>query len=282
MSHSDRVLRAMTVDGAFRVIALNCTQTVQDIVDSQGASGTDVTRFGELLAAAILVRETMSPAYRVQASLKGLAGGSLVADSQPEGKTRGLFNAPAGGGRLDIGAGSLLQTTRVMHGGRTHQSVTQVPASGDIAETFMSYFQNSEQIATTIDLGCHIEAGRVRTCGGYLVQLLPEVTPDPLRTLTERLDELPEAIELIGADPDPTRLVARLLEGFEYALLGDSPVAFECSCDPVRVLSAMATLGAEELQEIIDKGDALDIDCDYCGERYQLGPAALATLLDRN
>lgn len=282
MSSSDRVMRAMTIDGAFRVITVNATETVQQIVELQGASGSDVVRFGELLTAAILLRETMSPGNRVQAALSGLGGGRLLADSWPDGDTRGLYTSPDSGQKLEIGEGSLLQTSRVMHRGRIHQSITEIPESGDISEAFMRYFQNSEQIATTIDLGCQVEAGRVRSCGGYLVQLLPEVTPDPLRRLTARLDGLPAATDLLSADPTPAALIARLLEGFEHQALGESPVQFECPCSPVRVLGAMATLGKTELEDIIATGEVLDVDCDYCGKHYDIGAEALRTLLDRN
>ena len=90
----DRVLRAMTNDGAFRVITLRTTDTVQAAIEAQRVRGPLGRPFAELLTASVLVRETMSPGLRVQLILQGGQGGSIVADSRPEGLTRGLVQAP--------------------------------------------------------------------------------------------------------------------------------------------------------------------------------------------
>src|SRR5688500_245017 len=65
MPHSsDTVLRAITDDGAFRVITARTTDTVRGAVDVQGATGSTARAFGELLTGAILYRETMAPQLR--------------------------------------------------------------------------------------------------------------------------------------------------------------------------------------------------------------------------
>src|SRR6266511_2418355 len=81
---ADSVLRAMTDDGAFRVITARTTETVRGAIEAQGAAGETARTFGELITGAILYRETMAPQLRVQGVLKGSSGtGSLVADSHP-------------------------------------------------------------------------------------------------------------------------------------------------------------------------------------------------------
>src|ERR1700678_881457 len=94
---ADSVVRAITEDGAFRVIAARTTETVRGAVAAQGARGVTARHFGELLTGAVLLREAMAPRQRVQAILKGAAKGSLIADSHPDGTSRGLVNLGAGG-----------------------------------------------------------------------------------------------------------------------------------------------------------------------------------------
>ena len=93
---NDSSLRAMTDDSAFRVMAVNTTQTVREALSRQAPSGVTRKTFGDLLTGAVLVRETMSPNQRVQAILKRRKQtGSLVADTHPTEGTRGLVSMPA-------------------------------------------------------------------------------------------------------------------------------------------------------------------------------------------
>src|SRR5262245_32730825 len=109
----DRVLRAMTNDGGFRVITAKTTQTVRDAVRAQRASGETARAFGELLTGAVLYRETMAPHLRVQAILDGAGGrGQIVADSMPEGGSRGLVRLPKGVDRIATRGGAFLQMMR--------------------------------------------------------------------------------------------------------------------------------------------------------------------------
>ena len=121
------MVRGITDDGAFRVIAARTTQTVRGAVAAQGARGATARHFGELITGAVLLREAMAPRFRMQAILKGAPGkGSLVADSHPDGTSRGLVNfgkgpAAVGGGTDDgpapsvsLGRGALLQVMRSM------------------------------------------------------------------------------------------------------------------------------------------------------------------------
>ena len=88
---ADSVLRAMTNDGAFRVITARTTHTVKQTLEAQGAVGDTARHLGELITGTILVRETMAPNHRVQGLYKTAdRAGQLVADTYPDGDTRGL------------------------------------------------------------------------------------------------------------------------------------------------------------------------------------------------
>ena len=97
---------------------------------AQEAQGAIAQRFGELITGAILVREAMAPTLRVQGILKGKRGkGSLVADSHPDGTSRGLVNFGNAGGELLLGDGALLQMMRTLPSGTIHQGVVEVPGA---------------------------------------------------------------------------------------------------------------------------------------------------------
>ncbi|HEU5075228.1 MAG TPA: Hsp33 family molecular chaperone HslO, partial [Polyangiaceae bacterium] len=189
MNSTDCVLRAITDDGAFRVITARTTQTVARASELQRCAGGTAKTFAELLTGAVLFRETMAPDLRVQGILKGAGGkGSLVADSHPSGSTRGLVQMPEGMSEIRLGDDAILQMMRTMPNGRINQGVVQVPQKGGISEALMVYMQTSEQVDTMLAVSALLDAeGKIEAAGGYMVQLLPEVGRGPLMVMTERL-----------------------------------------------------------------------------------------------
>ena len=288
---TDRVVRAITDDGAFRVITAMTTETVRGAVAAQQAQGTIAQRFGELLTGAILVRQAMAPALRVQAILKGkLRKGSLVADSHPDGTSRGLVNFGSKNGELLLHDGVLLQMMRSLPGGTIHQGVIEVPGAasdptggGIISRALMAYMQDSEQIVSTIAVATVLDGDRIVAAGGYIVQLLPEIERGPLMIMTERLQAF-EALEEALARPeaDPDTLLDELLHGFPFMRLETSPLSFACQCSLARVVESLATLPRSDIEDLVSGGELLDITCDYCRKDYQVPPTQLRPLLTSN
>lgn len=275
------MLRAITNDGAFRVVVAETTNTVRGAVEAQGATGATAQHFGELLTGSVLFRETMAPNLRVQGILKGAGdSGSLVADSHPSGSTRGLVQQKEQRD-LRIDEGALLQLMRSLPGGRINQGVIEVPSGGGISEALMAYMQISEQVVSMIAVGTVVEQDDIRSAGGYMVQLLPEVDRGPLMVMTERLQDFRSIErELAQESFSPQWLLEQLLHGMDYTELEESRVDFDCWCDELRLVSALATLNKSEIESLVSDGEVLEITCDYCGKDYRIAPAQLRGLLD--
>lgn len=272
------------MDGAFRVITALTTETVRGAIAVQSAAGATAQRLGELITGAILVREAMAPNLRVQAIVKGAAGhGTLVADSHPDGTSRGLVNLGKGAAEksaVEIGEGSLLQVMRTLPSGMLHQGVVEVPAEGGISGGLMAYMQESEQVVSMIAVATLIGEDGVGASGGYLVQLLPEVERGPLMVMTERLKEFERLDDVLaheGASADV--LLEELLHGMPFSRLDDSPLSFSCRCSELRVMTTLASLPRSDIEEMVEDGKVLDIRCDYCGKDYQVSPSQLRSLL---
>lgn len=284
MTSSDSVLRAITDDGAFRVIVARTTDTVQHVLKAQGAQGTTGRHLGDLVTGSVLFRETMAPNLRVQGILKGAAGsGSLVADSHPSGKTRGLVQLGTGAREVSVGPGAIMQMMRTLPNGKINQGFVEVPESGSISRALMAYMQTSEQVVSMLAMGTLLEQDHVSAAGGYLVQLLPEVGRGPLMVMTERLKEF-ETIDAQLRAPDftPAALLQELLYGMPFTHLEETPVGFECWCNELRVVSAIATLPRHDIEHLLSTGDVLEIACEYCKREFRIPPARLQGLLDQS
>jgi molecular chaperone Hsp33 len=281
---SDTVLRAITDDGAFRVITARTTQTVQRAIEAQGVTRTTARHFGDLLTGSILFRETMAPNLRVQGILKGSGGsGSLIADSHPSGQTRGLVQLKGGKQEIQLEQGAVLQLMRTLANGRINQGIVEVPEDGGISHAFMAYMQTSEQVFSMLAVGTRFDGDRVVSAGGYMVQLLPEVGRGPLMVMTERLRDF-ESIDaqLDDAAFTPSWLLDELLYGMPFTRLEESQVRFECWCDELRVVSALASLSKGDIEHLISTSEVLEIACEYCKRDFRIAPARLRGLLEQS
>lgn len=280
---ADSVLRAMTDDGAFRVITARTSETVRGAIAVQGATGNTARTFGELITGAILYRETMAPQLRVQGVLKGSGGsGSIVADSHPSGRTRGLVQVKSGR-ELELDQGAVIQMMRTLPSGRIAQGLVELPSGGGISQALMEYMQTSEQVVSMVAVSTVVGEGGSVAAGGYMVQLLPEVGRGPLMVMTERLRDFESIDERVGeSDFSPESLLEQLLDGMPFTRLEESSVGFECWCDELRVVAAIATLSKSDLEHLLADGEVLEIACEYCKREYRIPPARLRGLLERS
>ncbi len=286
MVHTDNVLRAITDDGAFRVIAADTTATVRGALEAQNLSSAELIRtFSDLLTGAVLVRESMAPEYRLQAILQGDdPRARMVADTHPDGATRGLVQLPESTTVMPLGERGLLQVARTLHNGSLHQGVVRVPPGAPtLSHAFMAYMQESEQTVTVISVGCHLKKGEVLAAGGYMVQLLPEVGEGPLMVMTERLRDFEDIVPLLARGAaSPEALLAETLYGMPYTRVGDRQVHFGCRCSPERLAMSFASLPRSDIESLMEGGKTLEVECDYCRKHYAFTMDQLRGLLEPN
>jgi molecular chaperone Hsp33 len=280
----DGVLRAMTDDGAFRVVTVRSTDMAKQLISAQKVSGATAERLAELATAAIVVRETMAPDYRLQAVLRSAGDqGRIVVDTHPDGGTRGLVTRKDPGKDVSLQGGTL-EIVRTLYSGDVHRGIVEVPDGGGISETLMTYLQVSEQVASMLSLACVLDpSGNVLASGGYLVQLLPEVGRAPLAVMAERLRDFEHVGPLLAqTDAAQGPLLEELLYGMPYTRLGERPVSWQCRCSGVRVMSSLSTLPKSDVADLIAEGRVIELSCDFCGQTYEISPGQLAGLLDQS
>jgi len=273
----------MTNDGAFRIVAARTTDTAEAVISAQELSGLAAQDMADLLTAAVLYRETMAPSLRVQCIVRFEDNaGQLIADSHPDGWTRGLFQKGSGEAPADIRkTRATLQMMRTLPNADLHRGVVELPENGNLSEGFMRYMQLSEQIVSMISLGS-VMAARAPAAGGYVVQLLPEAVEAEaaMETMTKRLEHFVEIRDRLQAsDSSPSQLVEQIFEGMPFTWLQSSDIRFGCQCSQVRVMTTLSVLNRTDIQELVDEGEPLSIGCDYCGTSYTVEIAQLQGLL---
>ena len=75
--------------------------------------------------------------------------------------------------------------------------------------------------------------------------------------------------KLLGEGKTPEQILEHILAGFDMEITDIIPVSFECDCSKSRVEKVMISLGREELQKIIDDGEAIEVNCHFCNTNYK-------------
>jgi len=273
----------MTDEGSFRVIVANTSTLVAEAAAAQSVSGEAGLLFGRLLVGSILVRQTMSPAHRVQVILHHDGAPVMRVDSFPDGTNRGLVSLPTDDGRLKFTGKTFLEVMRTLHNGALHRSLTELTHPEDVSRGLMAYMQDSEQILSTIVVDCWGESNDDLQACGYIVQVLPEPDEGALMVMTERMADFQDIAEFAKSGSLDTKdLLGEILYGLPYAVLEEPTLSFGCPCNEERVVGALSTLGRVEIGQIIKDGEVIEMSCDYCATEYKVGPQQLRALLTRN
>ena len=161
-----------------------------------------------------------------------------------------------------------------------------------VSQALEHYMQQSEQIDTTLVL-----AANDQVAAGLLIQRLPMAGAANLAA-----GRSAEQADTQGANEDYRRLsiLAQSLQREELLTLDvdtvlrrlfweepltrfadqtdrDAP-RFQCNCSRARVAKMIASLGAEEAQEILTERDAIEVGCEFCGLQYRFDAVDAAQL----
>ena len=279
-AETDRILRAVTDTGSFRTLVARTTDTVNGILRAQGAAGDLAVALADLATGAVLFRELMAPSLRAQAVIEGAGdSGRMVADSFPDGATRGLaLGGPSGA--LDLGAGALLRMSREMPRGGLHEGVVAMVPGGGLTTALTRYLMESEQVVAVIAVATVLGAeGDVSAAGGYVMQLLPEADRAQLAIMTERLADLPPLSDFLREGRTPEDILGELTGGFGATVIDTSPVEYRCPCSQDRVERSLVTLDPAELKEHLASGEPLTLHCEFCRRGWTVSPGRILELL---
>jgi molecular chaperone Hsp33 len=287
---ADTLARTVSDDGSVRAIAAVTTDLVGEAQRRHGTLPTATAALGRTLTGALLLASTIKRDERLSLELSGdgpLRG--VLADATPDGDARGFVyrpqtHVPPRAGKLDVGGAlgrGVLCVMRVpLAGGSLYRSVVPL-VTGEIGEDLASYLVTSEQTASAVGVGVFVDAaGRVVAAGGWLVQALPGADPAALDRIAARVETLQPPSDMVRCGMRPADILAALLDDRQPPL-DERPVRFHCRCSPQRALGAIAAMGRDELRDVLAGDRRAEVVCEFCAERYDVGEADIASLLEQ-
>lgn len=288
----DYIIRATAADGQIRAFAATTRGVVEKARASHNTSPVATAALGRLLTAGGMMGTMMKGkddilTLRIEGDgpIEGL---TVTADSA--GNVKGYaFNPavmlpPNAKGKLDVGGALGVGVLSVIRDiGLKEPYVGQtILVSGEIAEDLTYYYATSEQIPTSVALGVLMNKDNtVRQAGGFIIQLLPGASDEIIDKLEKKLGEMDSITSLLDAGRTPEMILDFVIGEFGLEILDTMPTEFYCNCDKARVEKALISIGRKELQEMIDEGKTIEVNCHFCNRNYAFTVEELNGLLKK-
>ena len=276
---NDYIIRAIAANDQIRAFAAVTTETVETARQDHNTSPVATAALGRLLTAGAMMG-TMMKGDKDILTLQIKAGGPLegitvTADSK--GRVKGYVGNPDvcipanSKGKLDVaGAVGVGFMNVIKDMGLKEPYVGQtVLQTSEIAEDLTYYFATSEQVPSSVGLGVLMEKDNtVKQAGGFILQLMPFTEEAVISRLEENLKKVTSVTALLEEGNTPQMLLEKLLEGFDMEINDTIPTQFYCNCSKERVERALISIGRKDIQEMIDEGKEIEMNCHFCNKNY--------------
>lgn len=287
---NDYIVRAVAADSQIRAFAAVTTETVETARKDHNTSPVATAALGRLLTGGAMMGVMMKGENDILTlQIKGdgpINGITVTADSK--GRVKGYAGNPQvlipanSKGKLDVSGAvgnGILNVIKDM-GLKEPYSGQVSLQTGEIAEDLTYYFAVSEQVPSAVGLGVLMNKDNtVRQAGGFIVQVMPFAEESTIAKLEQNVQKIQSVTTLLEQGHTPESLLEQVLEGFDIEINDTIPTEFYCNCDKNRVEKALISIGRKELNELIQEGKEVELNCHFCNTNYVFSVEELKEIL---
>ncbi|MCM3655057.1 Hsp33 family molecular chaperone HslO [Metabacillus litoralis] len=286
----DYLIKALAYDDQVRAYAVRTTETVSEAQKRHQTWPTASAALGRAMTAGVMLGSMLKGDAKLTIKVEGGGPiGVILVDSNSNGEVRGYVTNPQthfelnNKGKLDVAraVGTEGTLTIVKDLGLKDHFSGQVPiVSGELGEDFTYYLVTSEQVPSSVGVGVLVNPDNtILASGGFVIQLLPGTNDETITKIEERLSKIEPISKMIQRGLTPEEILEEVLGEGNVKILEKQPVTFKCQCSKERIENAIVSLGAEEIQAMIDEDGQAEAQCHFCNELYMLTREDLEELL---
>ncbi|MEQ7302786.1 Hsp33 family molecular chaperone HslO [Enterococcus avium] len=286
---SDYLVKALAYEGFVRAYAVNATETIAEAQRRHDTWNTSSAALGRTMIGALMLGATLKGEDKMTVKIEGNGpAGAIVVDSNGKGEVKGYIKNPHISlplnevGKIDVrgAVGTEGMFTVIKDLGLKEPFSGQTPiVSGEIGEDFTYYLAVSEQIPSAIGVSVLVDTDdSIKTAGGFMIQIMPGASDEIIDQIEARLKETARISTLLDEGQTPEEILQKLLATDDVEFLETMSVQFKCDCSKEKFASAIITLGAEQIQELIDQDHGAEAVCAFCNNKYEYSEADLYEL----
>ncbi len=290
---NDYIIRATAANSQIRAFACVSTEIVETARRAHNTSPVVTAALGRLLTAGAMMgsmmkgeKDLLTLKIACNGPVKGL---TVTADSNAKVKGyayQSVVNLPPSPkGKLDVGKAldiGVLSVIKDMGLKEPYVGQTDL-VTGEIAEDLTYYFATSEQVPSSVALGVLMNRDNTVCCaGGFILQLLPFADEEVIVKLEKKISEITSVTSMLDKGMTPEEILEELLGEFDLTILDKIPAEFSCNCTKERVEKAIVSIGRKDLQEMIDDGKPIEVNCHFCNTNYEFSIEELKDIIVRS
>lgn len=287
-----KIVRYITEDGSAFIIVADTTDVVARAEQIHKTSAVNTAALGRLITAASMMGDMLkckddSVTLRLNG---GGPAGSIIAVADSDGNARGYVQNPVveiplnDKGKLDVrgtvGTNGYLYVMKDIGLKEPYISQTEI-ISGEIAEDITNYYVTSEQTPTVCALGVLVNPDlTVSKAGGFLIQLLPFCPDEMIDKIEYAMESIKPITVMLSEGMTVDDIAKEAMKNIEISKLDESEIEYRCNCSKERVEKAIISTGKESLEEMIEAGENVNVECHFCDKSYTFTPDDIKKLLD--
>ena len=290
---ADYIVRATAAEGQIRAFAATTKEMAETARKAHDCSPVATAALGRLLTAGAMMGVMMKgdkDVLTLQIKGEGPIGGlTVTADSH--GNVKGYAEDPQVmlpanlAGKLDVGGAvgpGILYVIKDLGMKEPYVGQTELQ-TGEIAEDLTYYFAASEQVPSSVGLGVLMEKNNtVKQAGGFIIQLMPFTDEKVIEALEAKIAQVRPVTAMLDDGMTPEQILEELLGELGLEINETLPAQFHCGCSKERVSKALVSVGAKELQSMIDDGKEIEVNCHFCNTNYRFSVDELKELLKKS
>lgn len=289
----DQVFSAISSDGGLKVTVATIRNLLNEFMIQHTMNPVPGDALGRATLCALLASNGMQPDQLFQLTLKGdgpLRG--CLALVTGKGEARGYVGNPSLGDDFTlneaVGAGTVQVVKNHPDWPNPYNGITAI-RHGDIDRDVGIYLAESEQRSCALAAATAFNGILCTAAGGYLVERLPDCTPETMAHMESNLAKLiamngdnKEAIptNLMLQGKTPVDIASILLDGLGMEPLDQLEPQPKCPCSDEKLMRSLRLLPRAEVDEILDEDGKVDARCQFCGTVYSMGSEEIRKRLD--
>lgn len=287
---NDYIVRATAADAQIRAFAATTRGLVEEMRKIHDTSPVVTAGLGRLLTGGAMMGSMLkgdNDVLTIQIKGNGpLRGMTVTADAK--GNVKGYVNEPQvilpanAMGKLDVGGAvgdGTLSVIKDMGLKEPYIGQTKLQ-TGEIAEDLTYYFATSEQVPSSVGLGVLMEKDNtVKQAGGFIIQLMPFADEEVIGALENSLKSFRTVTTVLDEGNSPEQMLAMLLGNLGLQVMDTMETFYTCNCSKDRVRRAILSIGKKDIEEMIDEGKEVEVNCHFCNKKYVFSVEELGTML---
>lgn len=276
----DKIVKFLAYNGKVSVVCAKTSNMVEETRKIHDLSPVATAAFGRLITiSAIMASNMKNKEDKLTVQIKGngpLQMMVVTANNKPE--LKGYVQNPYVDlplnefGKLDVGGAvgydGYINVIKDIGLKEPYIGISPL-TSGEIADDFTNYFAKSEQTNSAVALGVLVNKDGVKSSGGYMITPMPDATDEEITKIEQSIFKAGAISKMLDENLSLEEIAKRITGDKNVKIVQDNiyPV-YKCDCSKESMAKGLATIGKEELQDIIEKDGKAELVCHFCNKKY--------------